>query len=131
MHVQLQEATPKKTATPPASEEKPARIGADSAPITCKTCGHVITHVAAKREAGGRHVHMRLNPSAFAFIFGCFSSAPGCVVHGTPTEEATWFAGCRWQYAHCAKCLTHLGWAFSGADSFFGLLLERLVDETA
>jgi hypothetical protein len=129
--VQLQEATPKKTVPSPASEEKPARIGADSAPITCKTCGHVITHVAAKREAGGRHVHMRLNPSAFAFIFGCFSSAPGCLVSGTPTEEATWFAGCRWQYAHCAKCLTHLGWAFSGADSFFGLLLERLVDETA
>jgi hypothetical protein len=76
-------------------------------------------------------VHLRLNPHAFAFIFGCFSSAPGCVVHGEPTLDATWFAGCRWQYAHCAKCMRHLGWAFSGADSFFGLLLERLVDETA
>src|SRR5437868_8264892 len=83
--MQLQEPAPKKLTTAPTGEEKPARIGADSAPITCKTCGHVITHVAAKREAGGRHVHLRLNPSAFAFIFGCFSSAPGCVVHGTPT----------------------------------------------
>lgn len=129
--MRLQESTPKKVTPSPTSEEQPVRHDGDSAPITCRACGHVITQVSAKREASGRHVHMRLNPSADAFIFGCFSTAPGCSVHGAPTEEATWFAGCRWQYAHCAKCTMHLGWAFSGADSFFGLLLERLVDETA
>jgi hypothetical protein len=121
---------PKKSevAPVPVGESKPERTDASSAPIRCRACAHVITHVASRREVAGRHEHLRLNPSAFAFIFGCFSSAPGCLVNGEPTEEATWFAGCRWQYAHCGQCLAHLGWAFTGADSFFGLLLERLVE---
>ena len=129
--MQLQ-APRKATPTPvPVSDAKPLRGGGDSPAIRCKACEHVITHAATKREVEGQHVHLRLNPSAHAFIFGCFSAAPGCVVEGTPTDEATWFAGCRWQYAHCGRCRTHLGWAFSGVDSFFGLLLERLVDEAS
>lgn len=112
------------------SDGKPARTDEPAAPIRCRACSHLITHASSRREVAGRHAHLRLNPSAFAFIFGCFSTAPGCVVLGDPTGEATWFAGCRWQYAVCGQCLAHLGWAFTGADSFFGLLLERLVEET-
>ncbi|MDP1825630.1 MAG: cereblon family protein [Archangium sp.] len=124
------DAPKKPTTTPaPVNEQKPARTDETSAPIRCRACSHVITHTASRREVGGRHVHLRLNPHAFAFIFGCFSTAPGCVVHGPPTLEATWFSGCRWEYAHCAQCLAHLGWSFSGDQSFFALLLERLVDE--
>jgi hypothetical protein len=126
------EAPRKATPAPtPVSDAKPLRPGSGSPAIRCKACEHVITFAASKREVAGQHTHMRLNPAAYAFIFGCFSVAPGCVVSGTPTEEATWFAGCRWQYAHCGQCLTHLGWVFSGADSFFGLLLDKLVDEAA
>lgn len=73
-------------------------------------------------------MHCRLNPSAFAFVFGCFREAPGCLVIGEPTSEATWFPGSLWQYAMCAGCGVHLGWAFVGEASFFGLLLERLVE---
>ncbi len=113
----------------PAPTPRPddTRTGGDGAPITCRKCGHLITTAAARREVAGQHVHTRLNPHAFVFLFGCFSQAPGCVVHGTPTDEATWFAGCRWQYAHCARCLEHLGWCFSGAEDFCGLVLEKLV----
>lgn len=125
----LEAPFPKKYATP-AIASKPARDEAEVGPLKCAACGHVITFGSSRREVDGRHVHFRLNPHAYAFIFGCFSSAPGCLVQGVPTEEATWFAGCRWQYAHCAQCLVHLGWAFTGASTFFALLLERLVDET-
>jgi hypothetical protein len=31
-----------------------------------------------------------------------------------------------WEFAFCAACHTHLGWAFHGEGLFFGLLLDRL-----
>lgn len=130
--MQVFEVPHKPAATPAAVREaRPARTDESSAPIRCKACQHVITHAASRREVAGRHEHLRLNPSAYAFLFGCFSSAPGCAVLGEPTEAASWFPGCRWQYAHCGKCLEHLGWSFTGAQTFFGLLLERLTHESA
>jgi hypothetical protein len=48
---------------------------------------------------------------------------------GAATEEHTWFAGCRWRVAACGGCGEHLGWAFTGVDSFFGLILARLTGE--
>lgn len=114
----------------PVSAVKPVRPEESASPIRCAACGHVITHASSRREVAGQHTHLRLNPWAYAFLFGCFSAAPGCVVSGEPTEAATWFPGCRWQLAQCGQCLVHLGWAFTGAHSFFGLLLEGLVEES-
>lgn len=94
----------------------------------CARCAQRITPDASRLEVDGKHVHLRLNPGAFAFVFGCFRDAPGCAVVGEATTEATWFSGCAWQFAMCAGCGQHLGWSFSGADSFFGLVLERLVE---
>jgi hypothetical protein len=85
--------------------------------------------VTSQREAieiAGSHVHTRLNPVSVLFRFGCFRAAPGARIAGEPSSEHVWFAGCLWQYAHCGACRAHLGWAFSGADAFFGLVLERL-----
>lgn len=124
----LQAPSPKKDAAP-ALASKPARTEDDVGPLRCAACGQLITHGSSRREIDGRHVHLRLNPHAYAFLFGCFSSAPGCSVKGEPTAEASWFPGCRWQYAHCARCQEHLGWAFTGALGFFALLLDRLVDD--
>lgn len=129
--MQLEAPTKAEVVIAPVTDAKPLRTGEDSTPILCRACSHLITHASSKREVAGKHVHLRLNPSAFAFIFGCFATAPGCTIRGAPTEEATWFAGCRWQYAHCAQCQVHLGWAFTGADSFFALLLERLIEVTS
>lgn len=96
------------------------------APVRCAHCGHVVTTRREAIDVGGSHVHTRLNPGHVVFQFGCFRTAPGCRVSGEPTADATWFTGCLWQYAHCAACLAHLGWAFTGADTFFGLVLDRL-----
>lgn len=98
-------------------------------PVLCRRCAHVITDASQRVEVDGRMTHARLNPAGVLFIFECYREAPGCRVHGAPTFEATWFSGCAWQYAHCARCATHLGWAYSGASSFFGLVSERLVSE--
>jgi len=95
-------------------------------PLVCRFCASLITSAKEAIEVGGSHVHTRLNPASVLFRFGCFRLAPGARVSGEPSSEHAWFAGCLWQYAHCGKCGAHLGWAFSGADVFFGLVLERL-----
>jgi hypothetical protein len=95
--------------------------------LLCRACGHPVTSEREAIETGGSHVHTRLNPAGVLFRFGCFRAAPGAKVSGVPSTEHTWFLGCAWQYAHCASCGAHLGWAFGGAEAFFGLVLERLV----
>ncbi|HZA51922.1 MAG TPA: cereblon family protein [Myxococcaceae bacterium] len=77
-------------------------------------------------EISGQHAHTAVNPAGIEFHFGCFADAEGCAVHGEPTDEHTWFPGCFWQFAHCRGCAAHLGWYFTGAATFFGLVLERL-----
>jgi hypothetical protein len=104
------------------SETKSAR----RRPLVCAACGRGVTWEDQRREVSGRHAHTRVNPAGIEFHFGCFVEAEGCVVHGPPTDEDTWFPGCAWQFAHCGGCGTHLGWFFSGADAFFGLVLARL-----
>lgn len=98
-------------------------------PLVCRSCGHLVTYDDARIAIDGEHEHLRVNPSAFVYRFGCFSEADGCAIIGEPTEAFTWFTGCKWQYAHCRGCRGHLGWRFSGAQLFFGLLLERLVTQ--
>lgn len=113
---------------PAAQAEDEARV-ADAPPERfwrCRKCAAAITTDADRCEIDGRHVHLRLNPHAFAFLFGCFRQARGVSALGAPTSDATWFAGSQWQYAMCANCGTHLGWVFTGASAFFGLVLERL-----
>jgi hypothetical protein len=94
--------------------------------VRCAACGHAVTRELDAIEVGGSHVHTRLNPLGVLFRFGCFGAAPGVRTSGEPSADHSWFAGCLWQYAHCGECGAHLGWTFSGAASFFGLVLERL-----
>lgn len=99
-------------------------------PWRCRKCVGAITTDDQRIEIDGRHVHLRLNPNAFAFLFGCFRRAPGAIAEGVPTSDATWFDGHQWQYAMCGNCGTHLGWVFTGASNFVGLVLERLAPPT-
>ena len=97
--------------------------------LCCARCRAKVTTKEQAIEIDGQHVHLRLNPAGYSFVFGCFSSAPGAAALGQPTSDATWFTGCLWNYAHCAGCGTHLGWHFEGAGkTFFGLVLERLIE---
>lgn len=98
-------------------------------PLRCRACTAIATYEDARVDIDGQHEHMRVNPAGYVYRFGCFSDAEGCAVLGEPTEAYTWFDGCRWQYAHCRNCAAHLGWCFTGAQSFFGLLVDRLVSE--
>lgn len=99
--------------------------------LVCVRCGHPITSSRARAEIAGSHVHSRVNPIGIEYRFGCFSAAPGAAVSGIPTLEHSWFPASAWQYAHCAACGVHLGWFFSGAESFHALILDRLREEKA
>jgi hypothetical protein len=99
----------------------------DKHKILCRTCRYQITTREKKRAVNGQHQHIFNNPAGIFYEIGCFSAANGCVNHGTPTIEHTWFTGFAWRYALCTNCLTHLGWFFqSGDDSFYGLILKNL-----
>ncbi|MEW5738016.1 MAG: cereblon family protein [Myxococcota bacterium] len=122
------------TARTPGAGVLPEKEPVDTAkgprhPVLCRRCAHVVTDAALRTTVDGQATHARLNPAGVLFVFDCFTDAPGCTVDGSPTTEATWFAGCAWQYAHCGRCGTHLGWRFTGALSFFGLVSERVVEE--
>lgn len=74
-----------------------------------------------------------MNPAGLLFHIGCFAEAIGCTVVGPDSLEYPWFAGFAWRYAECGNCRCHLGWHFrsEGRPSFFGLILDRLVEHAA
>lgn len=113
-------------ATPASQAGEETESRAPETPLCCTRCGHVITRERDRTTLNGRHTHTRVNPSGYVFHFGCFARAEGCLVIGPPMAEASWFPGSTWEYALCAACKTHLGWAFHGESDFFGLVLDRL-----
>jgi hypothetical protein len=94
----------------------------------CVLCGLTITDREQSILVAGRHIHRCTNPAGLTFVIGCFCQARGCGVVGEPTPEWTWFAGYRWQLALCRQCGLHLGWRYMGADSFYGLILDQLLE---
>jgi hypothetical protein len=68
-----------------------------------------------------------VNPAGVAFELCRYRQAPGVLVVGTPSREFSWYPGCAWQVASCRGCGVHLGWWFSGASDFFGLIVDRLI----
>ena len=97
--------------------------------ILCRFCHDPVTDNGKQTTPLGRFVHCRTNPGGFTFEFGCFSDAPGCTTTGDATTEHTWFPGHSWKLALCRTCGEHLGWSFRGDTSFYGLILDRLVEE--
>ncbi len=97
--------------------------------IICRNCGNTITTPQYIIAVNEQHIHMFTNPVGITYQIGCFSSADGCIDHGDLTLDHTWFEGFSWNFAICSNCLIHLGWFYqSGNESFFGLILDRLVD---
>lgn len=105
------------------------RADEDARAIRCRACGRAITTSAERISAQGAHEHTRFNAYGSVFRFGCFRAAPGCLAAGEPTAEDSWFTGYRWSYALCGGCGEHLGWRFEGEGGFFGLVLEKLVED--
>ena len=100
--------------------------------IICRQCRQAITRPDDRIAMQGAHRHTFANPHGIVFDIGCFKNVMGCGYAGAASDEFTWFSGYRWQIAVCRGCVTHLGWRFasSGGDSFFGLILQRLLEET-
>lgn len=104
-------------------------------PLLCRRCAQPVTTDVDALVVEGSHRHRRTNPAGIAFEFGCFAAAPGAAEYGEPTDEASWFASYRWSFALCRRCSGHLGWRFHARrsvapDTFFGLILERLVHDS-
>lgn len=99
--------------------------------LLCARCGLRVTQEGNRIIVQGNHEHRFFNPHGLIFELGCFDSAPGCAPVGEPTMEFTWFPGHAWQATLCLGCLNHLGWLYASAAArgFFGLILDRLVEE--
>jgi hypothetical protein len=99
--------------------------------IYCGRCRYAVTTAEQIIAVNGAHEHLFRNPAGIVYRIGCFSTAEGCCLSGTPTHEFTWFAGYAWSVALCANCLLHLGWHYSSeASGFFGLILDHLTRQT-
>ena len=99
----------------------------DEQNLYCFICGQIITQNRQRIRLAGAHKHVFTNPGGYRFEIGCFRQADGCEQTGEFTDFYSWFDGYRWRYARCGNCRVHLGWAYRGADSFFGLVLDRLL----
>ena len=96
--------------------------------LCCAVCQFSITDYAQAMKIEQKHIHQERNPGGILFRFACYQHAPGCGHFGEFTYEYTWFEGYQWCNALCVSCSTQLGWCFTGERTFFGLILEQLVD---
>lgn len=110
-------------------DETAEHILEDDKFIRCAQCLNAIANPADRISVGGAHEHTFANPHGILFEIACFSLADGCGNFGPGTDEFTWFKGYSWRIAVCRKCLFHLGWQYSSSakDSFFGLIVDRLI----
>ncbi len=96
--------------------------------IRCARCGHEITRRVARTARSGAHAHDFVNPAGIVFRVRCFDAAPGVRSSGERSGFWSWFPGYDWQVVLCGGCGAHLGWAFYGADPFWGLVADALVE---
>jgi hypothetical protein len=95
--------------------------------VLCKNCRNVITFPVHNITVNGEYIHEFTNPEGITYRISCFDSANGCITHGMPVMDHTWFEGFSWSFSLCSNCFTHLGWYYKADDqSFFGLIIDRL-----
>jgi hypothetical protein len=96
--------------------------------ILCANCLANITSQEFLFFVDGRNVFRFTNPSGITFLIRLFSKAVGSVEKEIPTEQFSWFPGFSWNFAHCQKCETHLGWKYYSRDkNFFGLIENKIL----
>ena len=108
-------------------EHDPIRQEEEEETLYCFICGQIITQTRERIPVEGAHKHTFTNPGGYRFEIGCFRQAQGCEQAGEFTDFYSWFDGYSWRYAVCGSCRAHLGWVYQGEDSFFGLVLDRLL----
>ncbi|MBF0225989.1 MAG: hypothetical protein HQK76_11080 [Desulfobacterales bacterium] len=97
--------------------------------LLCKQCKNIITSQENAIFINGNHLHIFTNPSGVIFEIGCFSIAEGCINHGQPTFDFTWFPGFAWRFCLCSNCRNHMGWFYQSSTegSFYGLISANLI----
>ena len=106
-----------------------ANSATDRANARAFYCAACVSQVCADSDlisVAGARQHRFINPVGIEFEIACFAAA-ACTVEGEPTCEHTWFAAHAWSVANCRNCGRQLGWFFSGASCFYGLILDRLI----
>jgi cereblon len=92
-------------------------------PIRCRTCGEALAPRSARIDLSPSTF---VNPEGVVFDLLGVRVAPGSTAIGAPTRYWTWFPGCAWQAAICRACGAHVGWAYTGASTFWGLVRDRV-----
>jgi hypothetical protein len=92
----------------------------------CAACGHELALLRDRIDVEGAASRRFVNPAGIEYEIAGFREAAGCSLAGEPSSYWSWFAGYAWQIALCGRCGQHLGWCFSGAARFFGLIVERI-----
>jgi hypothetical protein len=92
----------------------------------CAACGAGVARDRHRIPLDGAATRTFVNPDGIEYMITGFSQAPGCAEASSPSPYWSWFPGCAWQVSLCRSCSAHLGWRFSGADSFYGLIVARL-----
>jgi hypothetical protein len=92
-------------------------------PIRCRSCGEALAPRSARIDLTPDTF---VNPDGVVFELVGVREAPGSATVGAPTLYWTWFPGCAWQVALCRSCGAHVGWAYTGASTFWGLIRDRV-----
>jgi cereblon len=92
----------------------------------CARCGAEVARDRDRVPLDGSSSRVFVNPEGIEYEIAGFGEAAGCAEISEPSFYWSWFPGCAWQVSVCAACSAHLGWRFSGAASFHGLILDRI-----
>lgn len=96
--------------------------------ILCKNCRNIVTLPSHNITVNEEYIHKFTNPEGINYEISCFSSATGCIIHGIPIMDHTWFDGFSWCVSLCSNCFVHLGWYYKREkESFYGLIIDRLI----
>ncbi len=76
-------------------------------------------------QVNGRHTHAFFNPAGIVFELRC-SALPRESASRAHRPANFLVPRLRWRIALCSSCRTHLGWLFTGARSFAGLISGRI-----
>ena len=93
----------------------------------CACCLNRVANEKNRFSYQGKTEFTFLNPAGIRFEIVTFSQISGCRQTGAPTLEQTWFPAHAWSFCQCDQCGAHLGWYYSGPQSFAGLIKNRLV----
>jgi hypothetical protein len=112
----------------PELENQPAPAMGDAAgDWLCAWCLNRVANERDRFAFNGTNQFTFSNLEGIRFEIITFSQTLGCRQAGKPTLEHTWFPGHAWSYCQCHSCSQHLGWYYTGAQEFVGLILNRIV----